>query len=63
MKVKDGDKDGSKKEIRFESETIEEGNASKLDELVIMDTIVYAFMKKKEFVFIKGSAFNEPAQT
>jgi hypothetical protein len=30
-----------------------------LDELVVMDTMAYVFMRKKEFVFIKGSVFNE----
>jgi hypothetical protein len=62
LKAKDNDKDLSKKELRFESELVEEGTASKLDELVIMDSIAYAFMKNREFVFKKGSVFAEPSQ-
>jgi len=27
-----------------------------------MDTVAYVYMKKKEFVFIKGSVFNEATQ-
>lgn len=49
--------------MRFESETVEEGRTSKLDELVVMDTIAYAYIQKKELVFMKGSIFSEPDST
>jgi len=58
LKLKDDDKNLPTNEIRFESDTIQEG-ASKLDELVVMDTVAYVLMRKKEFVFIRGSIFNE----
>ena len=59
LKSKEIDKDVAKKEIRFESDTIDEGIA-KLDELVVMDTMAYVLIKKREYVFLKGSVFSEP---
>jgi hypothetical protein len=41
LRAKECDKECNKKELRFESELIEEGIYSKLDELVVMDTIAY----------------------
>ena len=60
-KLKPKELDCNQKEVRFESESVSEGNASKLDELVIMDTVAYVLLKNKELVFMKGSVFNEPA--
>lgn len=64
LKAKEEEKDGCPKhELRFEADTGEEGASTSLKELVVMDSIAYVQMKGKapnEYVFIKGSVFNEP---
>ena len=62
LKVKETDKDCQKKELRFESDEIKEGSKSKLDELVVMDTMVYVLIQKKEYIFMKSQDSNEPNQ-